>query len=87
MNLKLNWLLVVGAIALSVLVGWTGYGQKRNGSRVTWEYKAVNLTSNNFNVADYEAQLNQLGSQGWELVSEKQDGGSNFIRYTLKRAK
>lgn len=40
-----------------------------------WEYKTIKTEAKGFflggvvDTKDFEAQLNQLGSQGWELVS------------------
>ena len=51
-----------------------------------WEYKVVDVPLKSM-VSEWEAQLNQFGLQGWELVSEHQYDNSNAVRYTLKRMK
>jgi len=50
---------------------------------VAWEYKALSLDPKY--VADYERTLNNLGEQGWELVSMVPDSGKAIA--TLKRRK
>jgi lipopolysaccharide export system protein LptC len=77
MELKRHWILIVVAIVVLCLVGWTGYGQKQSSKRSKWEYKVVNGLS--------EAGLNELGSQGWELVAVGVTENNQF-NY-LKRAK
>jgi hypothetical protein len=80
------WLPLI-VIALLCLAGWKAEGQKGTPPAPRWEYKVVDLEGKNPTYAqDYETQLNQLGQQGWELVSEYQiEGNSNFVRFTLKR--
>ena len=60
-----------------MIVGWTVYGKRSTPPRPVWEYKVVGDLS--------EQHLNELGSQGWEIVSTVVDGGV-FAIY-LKRAK
>ena len=64
-------------LSILLIVGWTVYGQRSAPQRPVWEYKIANNLS--------EQQLNELGSQGWEMVTATADGG-NFAIY-LKRAK
>jgi hypothetical protein len=67
-------------LALSLLlVGWTTQGQKHK--LTIWEYKVVQHPT--------EASLNELGVQGWELVSVTAYGGASFGSTTayLKRGK
>jgi len=63
--------------ALLLLVGFNAFGQKKNQPKVTWEYKVTGAPGS------AEEKLNQLGAQGWELVSVDQDG----TVFYLKRAK
>ncbi|NOZ79105.1 MAG: DUF4177 domain-containing protein, partial [Acidobacteria bacterium] len=38
--------------------------------RTRWEYKIINIRSENYRLDPaYDVQLNELGEQGWELVS------------------
>jgi hypothetical protein len=60
-----------------MVVGWTVYGQRSAPQRPAWEYKVVG----NLN----EQQLNELGSQGWEVVATVASGG--YFAIYLKRAK
>lgn len=56
---KLPWLLV--ALFLLCTVGWT-YSIKREAAvSLAWEYKVVRTLD--------EKGMNELGSQGWELVA------------------
>lgn len=49
----------------------------------TWEYKIEKVFANKKNSA--ESVLNELGSQGWELVNVNK--GGTFTSYTFKRLK
>ncbi|MGH9767832.1 MAG: hypothetical protein ACREAB_10400 [Blastocatellia bacterium] len=64
-------------LAVLMVVGWTVYGQRSTTQRPAWEYKVVG----NLN----EQQLNELGSQGWEMVATVTSGG--YFAIYLKRAK
>lgn len=73
-------------IALVVLcfAAFTGYGQRqeRLPKTTVWEYKT------GFNLS--EAQLNQYGTEGWELVSVaiySGEGSAQVNHFYLKRAK
>lgn len=76
---------VMSVILALLSVGWTWREQN---TATTWEYKVVNIIiSHSSDSSDYEAQLNQLGSQGWELVLEQPGAEVHDIRYILKRPK
>ena len=77
MRSKNVWIFSSLILAILLIVGWTVYGQRSTPQRPVWEYMIVNNLS--------EQQLNELGSQGWEMVTATADGG-NFHIY-LKRAK
>ncbi|MDQ3652848.1 MAG: DUF4177 domain-containing protein [Acidobacteriota bacterium] len=80
MKSKLYALLAV--VSLCCLIGWTGYGQNRRQMSAAWEYKVVNNPS--------EVSLNELGAQGWELVSIAAYGDPStgyFNAAYFKRAK
>jgi hypothetical protein len=64
-------------IALLLVVGLSTFGQKKNQPKIIWEYKVTGSPGST------EQTLNQLGLQGWELVSVDQDG----TVFYLKRAK
>jgi len=73
--------LAISIIILLCIAGWAGYSQQQRPSRTVWEYKYINDAG--------EAQLNELGAQGWELVSatswaRENSGGTNFF---FKRVK
>jgi hypothetical protein len=73
--------LLVVVLAILCAMGWTGYSQQKRESRTTWEFtNAVSVK-----------EANELGAQGWDLVtvnSEAHDGNGNGIPvFYLKRAK
>ena len=38
--------------------------------KVRWEYRIINIRSENYRLdPNYDTQLNELGEDGWELVS------------------
>lgn len=74
-------------------VGIVGMGYRSQASsKVAWEYKAIEINPFAPGSGGLEPQrtLNQLGTEGWELVQfTSTDPVSNFTRgiYFLKRAK
>jgi hypothetical protein len=61
--MKNLWL---GALtALLVLAGWSGYAQPQNAAKTQWDYLVVQGVE----ITIREQRLNELGAQGWELVS------------------
>jgi hypothetical protein len=84
MKTKYRWVLT--AVLMLCLLALTVYGQKQNTARTTWEYKSVFSTS-----ASLEYVLNDLGTQGWELVAidvnKVDNNGLKGVKYYLKRAK
>jgi Domain of unknown function (DUF4177) len=61
-----------------------------------WEYKVLKLKTDfgfwsgtEFDADALQAELNRLGSEGWEVVSifdiEKVKGGSKYVNVVLKR--
>ena len=89
MKTKLN--LLIAAVALLCLVGLTNYGQKPAPAKISCEYYVHGFN----NWLEASGKLNELGSQGWELVSvtevgstTNQEGGSHgSVTVYLKRAK
>ena len=78
MKLRQVIALVILAVAVSAVAGWSGYAQKRNNARVAWEYRsAVNVP---------EQDLNKLGAEGWEMVGFTIDQSQNRVFY-FKRAR
>ena len=84
MKTKSQWLLAV--IALLFIVGLTVYGQNRSSAKVSWEYKSVFSSSGSI-----EYVLNNLGEEGWELVTidlnATDKNGLQGRTYYLKRSK
>lgn len=78
MKLKPHLFLLLAVVAvISSAGGWVGYGQKQSPPRVAWEYKIVNESD--------KVSLNDLGAQGWELVTVEMGGAQEV--YYFKRAK
>jgi len=73
-----KWLVTLTVIILLFGLGWSGHAQKETTSRTTWEYREI---------TGGEHQLNELATQGWELVSAIYDQGAHTRIYILKRAK
>lgn len=88
MRKKVCLIAVVAAILFG-LAGWTGYGQKsQREPRTNWEYKVVYVPGVR-NMS--EGTMNQLGSQGWELVTfqaiNNEGGTIGAGNYFFKRAR
>jgi hypothetical protein len=62
-------------LALLLLVGWSTFAQRKSQPKVTWEYKRAGHASNTG-----EPELNQLGAQGWELVSVNEDATVFYLK-------
>jgi hypothetical protein len=82
------WTIVIVAAVLFGLAGWTSYGQKQREERMTWEYRVVYAPGAR-NIS--ESTMNQLGSQGWELVTfqaiNNEGGTIGAGNYFFKRAR
>lgn len=82
------WLIGIVAAVLIGLVGWTGYGQKQRTQQTTWEYKVMYVPGIR-NMS--EKMMNDLGSQGWELVTfqaiNNEGGTIGAGNYFFKRAR
>ena len=78
MKAKGSWLIFIVAVVALCLASWTGSGQEQRTrhQRSVWEYKSIQGKLD-------DAQLNQLGSEGWELLTVAGDQPS----YYFKRAK
>ena len=88
MRSRLVLIAILGVVTILGLIGWTGYGQKQQPSKNTWEYKTAFLD----NSPPYppEDWLTVEGSQGWELVSvvtRTQSGDTTGKFFYFKRAK
>lgn len=82
-------LIAVAAAILCGLIGLTVYGQRpQRTPRITWEYKVVYVPG----VRNMSEQtMNQLGAQGWELVTfqaiNNEGGTIGAGNYFFKRAR
>ncbi len=81
-------------LVVVVLVGalsWTSFGQKARPSERAWEYKIVHewYGENGFrrNLPLTVKDVNEYGSQGWELVSVVTQGDPGEKTFYFKRAK
>jgi hypothetical protein len=77
MRSKINWIVVLIAIGVLIVAGLTVNGQKPSAPKTTWEYKVVSETD--------KISLNDLGAQGWELVTVEMGGAQEV--YYFKRVK
>ena len=94
MKNKIYLSLVVVAFLVSIIsVSWTVSAQKASSAKQTWEYKIVTLYGTDTLPPPNLTQFNQMGNEGWELVtvlSEEYTVGSLKQRkadYYFKRAK
>lgn len=78
MKIKTQWLLVVIVTVFLCWIGWRT--QAQNSAKDSWEYLVIytvdNVKGNSSNI-----NLNELGAQGWELVTSgtvEQKGHENF---------
>ncbi len=91
MRMRLKIMLIVAAIAVVCLVGWRSSAQ--NTSKTNWEYKVITAYGTNDTPPPNISQFNQLGDEGWELVtalseqSVRGDRRQIKIDYFFKRAK
>ena len=82
MRPKFHHIILLVAVILFCFVGWAGQAQKKV-ERV-WDYKVVAAPGLN------EKNLNELGSQGWELVLIQpniQNGTASGGDFYFKRAR
>jgi hypothetical protein len=75
---------VVAAIAVSaVVVTSCGNAQAQGGSgNVRWKYKQINEDKRSKD-GDIVTKLNQLGAEGWELVSTTPATGNGYLDYIV----
>jgi len=87
MRSRLVLIAILAVVTILGLIGWTGYGQKQQPSKNTWEYKTVYIGSPPYPPENW---LTEAGSQGWELVlatTDIQSGNTTAKTYFFKRAK
>jgi hypothetical protein len=78
-DVKNKFLLIITLISLLCLAGWTGHAAKYSPQPPVWEYKVLEANWD-------EKQLNNLGTEGWELVAVDASRG-DFVRAFFKRRK
>ncbi|MDT5061945.1 MAG: hypothetical protein QOH63_2404 [Acidobacteriota bacterium] len=83
------WLIIIAAVILLGVVGWTGFGQKPQRAALTaWEYKVVYVPGAR-NLS--EDAMNRMGAQGWELITfqaiNNEGGTIGAGNYFFKRAR
>lgn len=81
--MKISVSLLLAIVALFCLIGWSGYGQRQSSSKMVWEYKILYLNDGQDNVRT----LNELGAQGWELVTINDVNSALNGSYFFKRAR
>ena len=80
------WALTMCLLAMVTIYEIRPNSQAQGLTKMTWEYKVITVKATEL----VERPLNQLGSEGWELVQVLQHGedpGGTGGRYILKRAK
>ena len=77
MKTRRSWLITIAIIIALFVAGWTASGQNKT-QRTSWEYKTVQGRLG-------DAQLNQFGSEGWELLTVASDGAQ--LSYYFRRAR
>jgi hypothetical protein len=88
MKSKMHWLLIITVVIAVCIGSWTTYAQKETPttlSKIAWEYKTMPGRK-----ALTEAQLNDLGAQGWEFImyDDGQRGNGSYTgTYYFKRIK
>ena len=75
---------VLTLLALLFVLTWVGYGQRQSQRKTSWEYLTVSAWDAKSRKA---TDLNELGAQGWELVSVHNRDSSNDTFFYLKRAR
>jgi hypothetical protein len=75
--MKKYTLLVFGAIMLFSVLGWTVYAQTRSRARAVWEYRLI--------VAPSATQVNELGADGWEMVSFSVYADNQYIYFKREK--
>lgn len=69
MRSKASWVLLVIAISVLCLISLSQKGE--SSSSVQWEYRILRIS--NREAHNSEPMLNELGTQGWELVQTQGD--------------
>ena len=82
MNVKSKIALVIATIAFLCLVGWNINAQ--DSSSGDWEYKIVTVWGHPDAPASNLKQLNDLGNDGWEMVTLETE---NLTRGTTRQTK
>jgi len=82
MKLKSKILLMIAAVALLCLVGLSSKAQRA--SRTRWEYKLVTVYGFPEVVQPSLQQFNDLGAEGWELVTMRSE---NLVHGDPRQAK
>lgn len=83
-----GWMVGLFALILLFVAGWTNYAQKSRLERTRWEYRVVYAPGAR---TVSESTMNELGSQGWELVTfqaiNNEGGTIGAGNYFFKRAR
>ena len=82
----------MGWVTIRSTLDDTDCGWEDGMERVRWEYKIINIRSENYRLDPaYASQLDELGEDGWELVSitaiNFKTGATDHIGMVFKRQK
>jgi predicted negative regulator of RcsB-dependent stress response len=73
--MKKGLLLSLVIITLLCVAGWTSYGQKSTQPQVAYEYQVLSDPTETGSMEEGRNKLNELGAQGWQLVSINYERG------------
>lgn len=88
MKLKNILPIILAVLILCVGFAWNSSAAHSKLSHQQWEYKRVYFSSPATKREDVDSRLNELGAEGWELVTFQPNSGEiAFGLYVFKRQK
>jgi len=82
--------IILAVMIVMCIAAWTAHAQKNSAGVTVWEYRVIQdpATESFRRSASFDkgvAEINQLGTQGWELVGV--NNGEFFVTLYFKRSK
>lgn len=88
MKLKNTLPIILAVLIFCVGFAWNSRAAHSNVVRQQWEYKRMYFSSPTAKREDVDSRLNELGAEGWELVTFQPNSGEiAFGLYVFKRQK